>query len=69
MSSRQIPSKFKIRSSMPLTKNNKVDFNALRQEELDGTEINVDVRETNLSVEDIDIYISKSKNMGKRLTK
>ena len=69
MSSRQIPSKFKIRSSMPLTKNNKVDFNALRQEELDGTEINVDVRETNLSVEDIDIYISKSKNMEKRLTK
>ena len=41
----------------------------MRQEELDGTEINVDVRETNLSVEDIDIYISKSKNMGKRLTK
>lgn len=69
MSSRQIPSKFKIRSSMPLTKNNKVDFNALRQEELDGTEINVDVRETNLSVEDIDIYISKNKNMEKRLTK
>ena len=28
MSSRQIPAKFKIRKSLPLTKNNKVDFRA-----------------------------------------
>ena len=59
MSSRQIPSKFKIRESIPLTKNNKLDINSLKKEELDGTEINVDVNETNLSVADIQIYSSK----------
>lgn len=56
MSSRQIPSKFKIRDFMPLTKNNKVDFNSLAKEELDGSEINVDIEETNLNVGDIHIY-------------
>ena len=61
MSSRQIPSKFKIRKELPLTKNSKVDFNALKNEELTGDEINVDVSETNLSVGNIDIYINKNK--------
>lgn len=61
MSSRQIPAKFKIRESMPLTKNSKVDFNALKSEELNGTEINVDVSETNLTVDHIDIYRNKTK--------
>lgn len=56
MSSRQIPSKFRIREKMPLTKNSKVDFNLLTNEGLDGSEINVDVTETNLNVEDIKIY-------------
>ena len=56
MSSRQIPSKFRIREKMPLTKNSKVDFNALKKEGIDGTEINVDVLETNLNVGDIKIY-------------
>ena len=56
MSSRQIPAKFKIRKELPLTKNSKVDFNALRNESLTGEEINVDVSETNLSVSDIKIY-------------
>ena len=56
MSSRQIPAKFKIRKELPLTKNSKVDFNALRNEILTGEEINVDVSETNLSVSDIKIY-------------
>lgn len=59
MSSRQIPSKFKIRNSMPITKNGKVDFNSLKNEQLDGTEINVIVNETNLSVDSIDIYKGK----------
>ncbi|MGN0973614.1 MAG: AMP-binding protein [Bacilli bacterium] len=62
MSSRQIPSKFKIREAMPLTKNSKVNFNALRAEELDGTEINVDVNETNLAVDSINIYMNKNDN-------
>ncbi len=56
MSSRHIPSKFKIRSSMPFTKNSKIDFNALKNEALSGEEINVDVDETILSVGNITVY-------------
>lgn len=59
MSSRQIPAKFKIRTDLPISKNGKVDFNALRREELTGDEVNVDVNETNLTVDTIDIYINK----------
>ncbi len=56
MNSRQIPSKFKIRESLPLNKGNKVDFKALEAEELTGDEINVLVNETNVAVESIDIF-------------
>lgn len=56
MSSRQIPAKFRIRESLPLSKNSKVSFNELINEGLTGNEINVDVEETNLSVGDIKIY-------------
>ena len=56
MSSRQIPSKFIFRNSFPLTKNNKIDFITLNNEELDGNEICVDVEETNLNVGEIKIY-------------
>lgn len=59
MSSRQIPAKFKVREKMPLSKNSKVDFNALKSETLSGEEINVDVSETNLTVDSIEIYINK----------
>lgn len=59
MSSRQIPSKFKIRTELPLTKNSKVDFKSLIKEGIDGTEINVDVEETNLAVDKIEIYKNK----------
>ena len=66
MSSRQIPAKFKVREKMPLTKNSKVDFNKLRNEPLDDTEINVKVDETNLSVGSIDIsYAGKRKKVLK----
>lgn len=58
MSSRQIPSKFRFRDEMPLTKNGKLDFNYLEQEEITD-EINVDVKETNLSMDKIDIYKNK----------
>lgn len=68
MSSRQIPAKFKIRTKMPLSKNSKVDFNALRSEELSGDEINVDVSETNLTVDTIDIYVNK-KNVKVKVRK
>lgn len=60
MSSRQIPAKFKIRKSLPLSKNSKVSFNELINEGIDGTEISVDVEETNLSVGDIKIYLPDS---------
>ena len=56
MSSRQIPSKFRIRESLPLSKNSKVSFNELINEGLTGNEISVDVMETNLSVGNIEIY-------------
>lgn len=56
MSSRQIPSKFKFRDSLPKTKNAKVDFITLSNEEFDGSEINVSVYETNLTVGNIEIY-------------
>src|SRR5699024_2678043 len=56
MSSRQIPSKFRIRESLPLSKNSKVSFNELINEGLKGNEISVDVMETNLSVGNIEIY-------------
>ena len=47
---------------MPLTKNSKVDFNALKNEPLDGSEINVDVSETNLTVDHIEIYKDTKKS-------
>ena len=67
MSSRQIPAKFKIRESMPLSKNSKIDFNALAKEPLDGSEICVDVKETNLTVENINIY--KEQELTRKLKK
>ncbi len=63
MSSRHIPTKFKIRQSMPFTKNSKINFNALKNEELDGDEINVDIEESNLTVGNINIYKNKQKTL------
>ena len=60
MSTRQVPSKFKFRSEMPLTKNSKVNFKALAGEALDGSEINVDIEETNLAVSGIKIYSNET---------
>ena len=59
MNSRQIPSKFKIRESLPLNKGNKVDFKALEAEELSGDEISVVVNDTNVAIESIDIFKDK----------
>ena len=58
ISSRQIPSKFKIRESLPLTKNNKVDFKTLEKEKLDDISniVNVDVEENLQEVGNIRIY-------------
>ncbi len=56
MSSRQIPSKFKFRAALPLTKNSKVNYNELINEGIDGTEINVEIQETNMAVGAIKVY-------------
>ncbi len=69
MSSRQIPSKFKFRMSIPLTKNGKYNYNALIFEGLDGTEVSVDIEETNLSVGKISIYSNKNvKSLEKNIS-
>lgn len=56
MNSRQIPSKFKIRTFMPINKGGKIDFKQLEAEGLTGDEINVVVNETNIAIESIDIF-------------
>lgn len=56
MNSRQIPTLFKIRAAMPINKGGKVDFKTLEKEELTGDEINVVVDETNVEVENIEIF-------------
>ena len=59
MNSRQIPSKFKIRSAMPLNAGNKISDVALKNEGLTGDEISVIVNETNIAVDSIEIYKDK----------
>ena len=66
MNSRQIPSKFKIRESLPLNKGNKVDFKSLEAEGVSGDEINVVVDETNVAVENIDIFKGKKGMVRKK---
>ena len=63
LSSRQMPSKFKFRNKLPLTKNSKVDFNFLISEGLDGSEISVNVNETNLSIDNIEIVAPTKQNV------
>ena len=40
---------------MPLTKNSKVDFNALKKENLNGSEIKVEFEETNAGMGEIEV--------------
>lgn len=57
ITSRQIPSKFKIREELPLTKNNKIDFKELEKDNLyNSLIINVDVQENLQEVGNIRIY-------------
>ncbi len=55
ISSRQIPGRFRIREHLPLTKNSKVDVNALIGEEISDTDYIVEMEETNLNVGKITI--------------
>lgn len=65
MNSRQIPSKFKIRTEMPLNKGNKIDDISLREEQLTGEEINVIVNETNVAVDSIEIFKNEKAKVRK----
>lgn len=67
MSSRQIPAKVKYRDKLPLTANSKVNFNALISEGIDGTEVSVNVEETNLAVGTIDIVLPKEEEKTLKL--
>ena len=67
MSSRQIPAKVKYREKLPLTANSKVNFNALINEGIDGTEVSVNVEETNLAVGTIDIVLPKEEEKTLKL--
>ena len=55
VSTRQIPAWFRFRESLPLTVNSKVDYNALAKEPLTGTEVSVQIEETNISVDKITV--------------
>lgn len=59
MSSRQIPRKIKYRDSLPMTKNSKTNFNELINEGIDGSEVSINVEETNISVGKIDIILPR----------
>ena len=55
VSTRQIPTKIKVRSSIPLTKNSKNNFRELKGEGIDGSEFTIVIPETNISVGEITI--------------
>lgn len=68
VSTRQIPTRFKFRTELPVSKNSKIDFNAIIKEEVSGDEVVVEMEETNISVGDINIYQIKKpfvKKLGK----
>lgn len=70
VSTRQIPSKFKFRDSMPITANGKVNYNELINEGVVGDEIDVILEETNISVGDIKVLppqVQKKKVFVKRV--
>lgn len=55
VSARQIPVWFRFRESLPLTVNSKINYNALANEPLDGSEVAVLIEETNISVDRITV--------------
>lgn len=56
VSSRQLPTRWRFRNSFPLTSNSKINYNQLAKEPFDGTEICVDIDETNIMVSGIRVY-------------
>ena len=62
VSTRQIPSKFKFKESMPLTDNGKIDYNEIINEGINGDEITVELEETNISIGNINVIGPNIKN-------
>lgn len=56
VSSRQIPTKFRFCSCIPMTKNDKVAYKSIINAGLIGDEITVDIDETNVTVSNISVY-------------
>lgn len=55
VSSRQIPTKFRFRSSLPETKNGKINYKAIADEGLTGEETSVILEETNIAITNITV--------------
>lgn len=55
VSTRQIPAWFRFRKQLPMTANSKINYTALAEEKLIGTEISVSMEESNISVGSISI--------------
>ena len=53
VSARQIPIKFIFCDALPVTKNGKLNYRALKEKKMDGNEINVRIEETNISLGEI----------------
>jgi len=60
ISSRQIPSRFRFKQELPITKNGKVDFVSLKNEDPSNCDVIVDVDETNIQIGGINIYSNKN---------
>lgn len=55
VSSRQMPSIFRFRTDMPYTKNGKMDYREIAEEPLTGTEIRVDIEESNVLLGELNV--------------
>lgn len=55
VSTRQIPTRIKFRKSYPMTKNNKIDYKKIENEKISNEEITIEIDETNVSVNSINI--------------
>lgn len=53
--SRYIPSKVSFIDELPLTKNGKIDYKSLSNQELTGDEINIKIDETNIEIGNIEV--------------
>ena len=67
VSTRQIPTKYVFRKEYPMTLMNKVDYRAIEKEPFDGTEITVEIDETNVSVSAINVIDSNNKKYVKKI--